>query len=282
MNRRYSFPMALIGAMALAGSAAAQPSSAPSLIDSPLVVNLGTFVFTTDLKARLNGQSTSNPDVDFDKAFGLGDNANRVRADALWRITPRHHLRFLYFDNSRTNTRTLDQAIKWGDLTFQPGSNVSATNRFKIAEVAYEYAFWRKPDTEVAGSIGVHYADISLKLAGAATTTDGSGNVGQTQFAVKESSLPAPLPVIGLRAVTRVSQSVYLDAQGQLFQATVGGYKGSLYDLRAGATWMFGRRFGAGLGYNRFVTRLDVDRTSFSGQLRMGYSGLQLYLTGVL
>ena len=45
---------------------------------------------------------------------------------------------------------------------------------------------------------------------------------------------------------------------------------------------MFGRHFGAGLGYNRFVTRLDVDRTSFTGQLRMGYSGLQLYLTGVL
>ncbi len=282
MKANGSLPIALLFALFTAGPAAAQSTTVPSLIDSPLIVNLGTFVFSTDLTARLNGQSVSNPDVDFDKTFGLGDNTNRVRVDALWRITPKHHLRLLYFDNSRTNTRTLDQAIEWGDLTFSPGSSVTATGKFNVAELAYEYAFLRRPDTEVAGSIGVHYTDLSLKLAGAATITDSSGKVSQVQFASKESSLPAPLPVIGLRAITRISQSVYVDAQGQVFRVTINGYKGNLYELRAGATWMFSRNFGAGLGYNRFDASVDVDRTSFNGRVRMGYSGLCLYLTGVL
>lgn len=280
MKPKSMFTTALVLGLITAGPAVAQPAPGASLLDSPLVVNVGTFVFSTDLTARLDGQSVRRPEVDFDKTFGFGDSANRVRADVLWRVTPEHHLRFLYFDNSRSSTRTLLETVEWGDLTFRPGSSVTATAKFTIAELAYEYAFLRWPETEVAGSIGVHYADLSLKLAGVATV--GSSSVGQVQFASKESSLPAPLPVVGLRAVTRVSRNVYLDAQGQFFRVTIDGYKGNLYDLRAGATWMFSRSFGAGLGYNRFLTSVDVDRTSFEGRVRMGYSGLQLFLTGAL
>lgn len=58
--------------------------------------------------------------------------------------------------------------------------------------------------------------------------------------------------------------------------------RGNLYELRAGAAWLFSRNFGAGLGCNRFAASVDVDRTSFSGRVPMGYSGFGLYLTGVL
>ena len=43
---------------------------------------------------------------------------------------------------------------------------------------------------------------------------------------------------------------------------------------------MFTRNFGAGLGYNRWVTNVDVSRDNFNGSARFGYSGLQAYLTG--
>jgi hypothetical protein len=63
--------------------------------------------------------------------------------------------------------------------------------------------------------------------------------------------------------------------------ATVSGdIDGRLLDLRAGATYMFTPHVGAGLGYNFFQARADVDKTDFRGRLQMGYAGLLLYLTG--
>jgi len=43
---------------------------------------------------------------------------------------------------------------------------------------------------------------------------------------------------------------------------------------------MFTRNFGLGLGYNRFVTTVDIDKESFDGRVKVGYSGLQLFATG--
>jgi hypothetical protein len=46
-----------------------------------------------------------------------------------------------------------------------------------------------------------------------------------------------------------------------------------------GVTRMFGRHIGIGLGYNRFETHISVEKDSFDGRLKMGYSGLQAVLT---
>jgi hypothetical protein len=268
-------------ALSAAGPALAQSTSpAQGLLDDRFVFNLGAFIFQTDVTARLDGQSATNPEVDFDKTFGKPKDANRVRADVLWRITPTHHARLMYFNNNQSRSRSLAEEIKWGDITFPAGSTVRSDTKYSITELAYEYAFMRRPSYEVAATFGVHYTDISLKLSGAATVTDANGNTTQVSFASREASTPAPLPVIGLRAGWVVAPQWYVDAQAQFFKANVGGVDGSITDLRVGATWMFSRHFGVGMGYNRFSTTVDVTKDSFDGRLRFGYSGLQAYVTG--
>ncbi len=272
-----SVPVFVFGALGCgaAGSAFAQSASpAQALLDDRFVFNLGAFVMQTDVTARLNGQSTTNPDVDFDKTFGKPNDATRVRADALWRITPTHHARFMYFNNSQTRSRVLSEDVVWGDYTFAAGSGVEASTKFSIAEFAYEYAFMRQPSYEVAGTFGIHYTDISLKLSGNATV-----NGTPVSGATKEASAPAPLPVIGLRAGWVVAPQWYVEAQAQFFKVNVNGVDGSLSDLRLGATYMFNRNFGLGMGYNRFYTKVDVSKDTFDGRLKFGYSGLQAYLT---
>ena len=81
-------------ALAMAGPAQAQSSPAQAMLNDTVVGNVGIFVVDTSLKAGLNGQSTTNPEVDFDHVFGRADNATRVRADVVWRITPTQHMRF--------------------------------------------------------------------------------------------------------------------------------------------------------------------------------------------
>jgi hypothetical protein len=270
----------LLGALAAAPALAQSSSYAQGLLDDRFVINLGAFVLGTDLKGNLNGQSVSNPEIDFDQAFGKASDATRVRLDALWRINPKHHVRFLYFDNTTTRSKVIDRDIKWDDLTFRVGGNVDSETKFKVYELAYEYAFMREPTYEVAGSFGVHYMDMSLRLSGNANVTDANGNVISTGLATKKSSLPAPLPVIGLRGGWVVAPQWYIDAQAQLFKVNINGYDGNWSDVRLGATWMFSRNYGIGLGYNRFYTKVDVSKSDFNGTLKVGYSGLQAFLTG--
>jgi hypothetical protein len=279
MKQGISFrPSALaLGALLAAGMAgpALAQSNAQTLLDGGFVVNLGAFVLNSDVTARLDGQSSTNPEVDFDKTFANDKDATRVRLDGLWRITPAHHLRFMYFDYSRDASRTLSEQIQWGDYTFDVGATVAAETELSTTELAYEWAFMRQPSYEVAATIGVHYTDLSLKVAGNATV---NGNpVGAV---VRTASASAPLPVIGLRGGWVVSPSWYLDAQVQFFQLDYQGYDGTLADWRLGATWMYSKNFGVGAGWNRFTTKVDVDRDEFKGTLKTGYSGLQLFLTG--
>jgi hypothetical protein len=254
-------------------------SPAQALLDNKFVMNLGVFAVTSDVTARLNGQTT-NAEVDFDKTFGKPSDSTRFRADALWRITPTHHARFMYFNDDVSRSATLAQDVVWGDYTFHAGGNVQSERKVSIFELAYEYAFMRQPTYEVAGTFGVHYTDISLRLSGSGQITDGNGNPTTGVSFSKEGSAPAPLPVLGLRAGWVVAPQWYIDAQAQFFKVNVNGVDGSLSDARVGATWMFSPNYGLGLGYNRFYTRVDVSKDSYNGSLKFGYSGLQAFLTG--
>jgi hypothetical protein len=256
-------------------------SPAQAWYDSRFVVNLGTFVVGTDLEARLDGEvSGDNEEVDFDETFGLGKNATRWRADALWRITPRHHLRFGYFDYSSSRTEIIDEDIEWGDYTFTAGGQVKADFESSIYVLTYEYSFVRQPTYEIAASLGVHYSDLSFKLSGNATLVDENGNVVDQGVISEAANAPVPLPMIGLRGTWLVSSNLVLEAGAAAFSANYDAYDGTWYQLRANATWMFNRNFGLGVGYNYFRTEVDVDRDSFRGNLTTNYSGLQVFLTG--
>jgi hypothetical protein len=265
----------------VAGTAAVAQSPAQALVDNRFVFNLGAFVVGTDLKASLAGEFTGDhEDVDFDETFGLGENATRWRAEALWRITPRHHLRFGYFDYSKSRKEVIDGDIEWGDYTFTAGGEVKADMAANVFLLTYEYAFARAPNYEIAAGIGVHYSDISLTLTGNATLTDENGDVVEEGVATKAANAPVPLPMIGLRGTWAVSPHWVLEASGAMFKANYNDYDGVWYQLRAGATWMYNRHVGVGVAYNYFRTEVDLDRESFRGSLTTAYSGLQVYLTG--
>ena len=86
--------------------------------------------------------------------------------------------------------------------------------------------------------------------------------------------------MVGFRWGWVVAPDWYIDAQGQYFKVKVGNYDGSWADARLSANWMFSRNVGLGLGYNRFTTRISVDKRDFDGRLKLGYSGVQVFLTG--
>jgi hypothetical protein len=264
-----------------AGSALAQSAApAQALLDNSWVFNLGAFVVGTDVKASLNGQSTTNPEIDFDETLGGADDTTRVRGDVLWRINPVHHLRFSYFKNAIDRSKVIDRDFAWGDYTFKADGQVDSRHEMDVYELAYEYAFMKQPAYEVAAILGLHYTKTTLRLSGDATFTLPDGSTSPVEPTVRTNSLDAPLPVIGLRGAWVVSPQWLLEASGQFFKLDYDGIDGNWSDLRASATWMFNRNFGLGLGYNRFTMRVDASKNNFNGSLKTSYGGLTAFLTG--
>ena len=294
MHSRNALGSAYLAAVGLAGTLAATSSLAQTaspgsgviltsnestpaqhLINDAWVITAGTFLMSSSLDGNLNGNAnTTSQKVDFDQDFGTNSTVNVIRAGILWRWTPRQHLRFEYFHNRVTGTRTLDKNIEWGDYTFLANASVGAKNTFDVYELSYEYAFMRAPTYEIAAAVGMHFLNQKLQLNGDATITQPDGTVSSASYQSKTSNLPAPLPVIGLRGGWAFAPKWYFDAAGQVFKVKVGDYDGSWWDLRAGVTWMYNRHFGVSAGYEKFTTHVNINKPHFDGSLNLSYQGL--------
>jgi len=276
-----------LSALVLAMSAsvpARADSPAQDLLNNRFTFALGGFLVTSDIRGSLLGSANTNDQqIDFDKQFGIDTEQTRWRGELLWRISPTQHVRFSYFDNDVRGKRILNQDLAWGDYTFKVGAQMTAETEFSVYELGYELAFLRQANYEIVAMVGIHLVDLTLKLSGNASLTvdTPTGPVERAAtFTTSSNSVPAPLPVFGFRGDWAVSPHVYLDASAEIFSLSYEGISGNWSDLRAGASWMFSKHFGVGLGYERFVTHADVSKGSFSGRLNFGYQGLLLYLRG--
>jgi len=278
---------AITASAALAQASSTQPivigenSPAQQVIADPFVVSVGLFVVQASNKVNLSGTAnTGGQSVDFGNTFGTNSSATRLRADILWRITPRQHVSFMYFTNDASGTRVLDKDVDWGDHTFKAGFSATGEARNSVYELSYEYAFLKERDYEVAASIGVHYDQLKASISGTATITQPDGTVTSESKSTKTATAPAPLPVIGVRGWYAATDHLLLNGQAQLFKISYQGIDGSWWDLRAEATWMFNHHIGVGLGYDYFDIHASLSKNNFNGSLSWGYQGLMAFVRG--
>ena len=125
----------------------------------------------------------------------------------------------------------------------------------------------------MAGSIGLHYTDMSASLRARAESSGGALDEDISNSA----SVAAPLPVIGLRGIWDLSHNFWLDASAQFFALSIDEYDGNLQDYRVLVTWQPKKWLGIGLGYNRFSVDVDVDKNDFNGSLDWTYSGPMIF-----
>jgi hypothetical protein len=241
------------------------------------IVDAGYFFVSTDMRVRVDGETTASvgSDVDYDDTFGIGD-FDRFRAEASWRIAPRHLLRAMYFQNNRSASRSLERDVSFGDETFPLGVTVNARSELTVAQLSYEYAFLRRDNYELAGGIGVHYLDMGLGLDATLAAQGGTASRSLDENATTQ----APLPVLGLRGLWRLPYDFYITAQVQYFYVQFDPYSGSLIDLKASLVWQFADHVGIGIGYNDFGFRFDIDDAhDFDGRLRWDYGGAIAFAT---
>jgi hypothetical protein len=243
-------------------------------LDARAIVDLGGFFLSTDIRVRLDGETSGNvgDEIDFEDTFGL-DRFERFRLDGQWRIKGPHSIRGTYFSSKRSATNELTRDIHFGDETYPVGATATARWELEVMQVSYDYAFKRKDDYELAAGIGIHRLDMNL---GMEATIAGAGGSFSRELS-ESGSTDAPLPVLGLRGVWRLPHDLYFTALAQYFYVDFGDYIGSLSDLKATIVWQATPHFGVGLGYNDFRFKFRLDNDAFSGRLRWNYGGAMAF-----
>jgi hypothetical protein len=240
----------------------------PDLLGNPYSLSLGTYLLDTDTTLSLDASSDrTGTEFNWESVLGGGE-VNRFRIDGTWRFAERHKLRGMWFDFSRKRTRAIDTEIDWGDEVFPVDSEVTGSNRFSIFELAYEYAFMRRDDFELAVTAGLHYTQFKATLS--ATLPSGGST---TREASDTAKLDVPLPVFGLRGLWNVTGDFWLDAGAQYFSLSYDDYDGSITDLRVSLLWQPKDWVGIGIGYNRFGVDVELERDSFRGEFDWTYDG---------
>lgn len=255
---------------------ATQAADAPNVLQDRFYVSLGSFILSTDTKVRLDGEDLEGTRFNWENTFGSGD-VTRFRIDGTWRFADRHKLRFLWFNNSRSDSVTFDEDVEWGGEVFPVSAKVKGEFDFDVYELAYEYAFVRRPSYELSGTIGLHYTDLSLALSAKGTINNGelSGDIR------KEASVGAPLPVLGLRGAWMLPHNFWIDASAQYFALSIDQYDGSLVDYKVVLAWQPKKWLGLGIGYNKFGVDVDVGKDKFDGSLDWSYSGPMIFYSAV-
>jgi len=262
--------LALVAGLTVAPAAMADDAD---LIAGKGYVSLGAFTNSSDLKIRVDGEAgETGTEVNWNTKFG-DDADTRLRLDGLYRFTPKHHLRMMYTDYSRSATRTLDQDIEWQGDTILAGSSVKGETSFSILEAAYEYGFHPSEDLEFGLSAGLHWAAFEASIKTDIQTPGGeaSDTLGG------KASVDLPLPVFGGRALWRMGGDFYLDAMVQWFALSIDEYDGSIMNYRAALVWQPSKWVGLGVGYDSFNVDLDVDKDKFHGSIDWTYSGPQVF-----
>lgn len=266
------WPWAVLAALALSPSPA-YCEEAPDLLRDPLHVALGAFIINTDTTVRLDGNAgTQGTPVDWEQTFGKGD-ANRFRMDGYWRFAERHKLRALVFNSSRSDSETFAEDVVWGDVAFPVDARVNGEFKFSIYELAYEYAFLHRDHYELSVSLGMHYTELEAKLAATVTLPEQS----ISERISDSASVGEPLPVIGLRGTWGLPHNLWIDASGQFFSLSTGGYDGNLQDYKVALSWQPKKWLGVGIGYDSFSVTVDVDRRKFNGKLDWAYRGPMVF-----
>jgi hypothetical protein len=267
-------PVPLVTALfcGLCGPAALAEDS-PNLLDDTFMASLGSFILDSTTTLRLDGAGGEvGTEFDWEESFG-GSDGSRFRIDGAWRFADRHKVRGMWFNFSRTRSAVFEEEVEWGDATFPIGVTVAGDLEFDIYEIAYEYAFLRRENLELSGSIGLHLAQFT---AGMSAQVDAGGDEGTVEIG-DEGDLNAPLPVIGGRAIWRIGGDFWLDAMVQFFALEYENVDGRLIDTRIGLLWQPKDWAGIGIGYNRFDIDVDVERNRFTGKLEWVYDGPQIF-----
>lgn len=145
--------------------------------------------------------------VDFENFFGVPVVEAHVRGLGRWRLSKASSLEVGYESVARDGRRTIEEEIRWDDVTYGVGAVVNGTFDTDEAYMGYRWDAFRASNVRLGGTVGVSLYSLSTTLSGrgAVTRPDGTTELGEF---TKTFDLRAPVPVVGLAGEGAVSRRI--------------------------------------------------------------------------
>jgi hypothetical protein len=238
--------------------------------------DLGSFWQTFDTKVRLDGKTGEGTEIDFESDLGLRSRLTDFQVGGFYRFSDRHRLDLRYLSWGRNNVHTIDQEIKWGDVTYEAGAEIATKANGQMLNVIYKYSFFNngKVDFGLNGGISALWNDFALSGVG---TISGGGNVSGT---IGESkNVIFPIPVIGVHFEMTVIERLLWRAEGNFFAASISGYDGNLNEFSTSIAYFLTKNVGVGAGLAS--TYYNVTKSEDGGgtvHVKYGFSGATAYV----
>ncbi|GKS59320.1 DUF481 domain-containing protein [Nitrospira sp.] len=240
-----------------AGTANAEDTGSQEELPDRFMIRGGAaYVFNADTTFGINGSSGLGALVDFSQVLKGQRDDFSWRIDSYYRFNPRHSVGFSYYNVRRKGDARLDADINVGDTTFAAGGQVLSTLDIGLYRFYYNYSFHHDEKVELAGSVGLYFADIGLNLSGNLTCTGSPSCTGLPQTPRAESStLTVPLPSLGFLVKYNFTPRLQAHARFDWFYVDTGNFQGDMNELYLGLEYRLFKHFSIGAAFNR----LDVN-----------------------
>jgi hypothetical protein len=253
---------------------AASPASAQALQDR-FWLQVSAYYPKIDTDVRL--APASNPDggtqIDLEEDFDLDGREIVPAINAGARIGGRFSIIADYYRLDRDTTATINRTITVEDVTYPVNGSVTAGFGSDVYRLSLGYAFLRRDNVELGGSVGLHATDFSISL-------EGQGTVGTAPASnqVRRHDFLAPMPTIGLFGTWEVAPRLTLAGRIDWLSLGLGDYDGRLFNIQASASYRFARNFGAGIMFRYVDYRVDVEKPDYNGRFTYSFAGPAAFL----
>ncbi|HVN33514.1 MAG TPA: hypothetical protein VMT45_16170 [Thermoanaerobaculaceae bacterium] len=273
--------LSVVLAMAAAGSAMAQAvvseteREAVRGVPDKWGVALGSFWQTFDTTVRLDGQTRTGTDINWEHDLGMDKNRTDFELALFYRLGDRHRIDVIYTAWNRSHSKTLDRDIQWGDTIYHAHASLDSSLDTKLFNIIYKYAFFNNGKVNFGLNGGISSLWLDFKLSGQASVS-GSPVSGRV---VESKSQILPIPVIGAHFEMTLLKRLFWRAEGNFFAASIAGYNGNLTILNTSLDYYFTRNVGLGGGFASNVFKVTTSG-SRGGDLfvRYSFSGVYAHL----
>jgi hypothetical protein len=236
----------------------------------------GAFFQNFDTTIQVKDNEGSGDNIGLEDTLGYDDNNTSGLINASWRIASRHRLELSYFDSDRDVSEIATEDIYIGDGEVIPaGAGYDSKLEMKVIPFKYSYSFVKSDNSELYGSVGLHWYSIDY-------TVEGVAGLGENEWTGDiDAKADAPMPLIGGGYDYYINDRWKVGLGAQAFYIKFGGstdFEGSLLNFNVGTEYFVFNNVGIGAAVSYFKLDVDVDDSDWRGKLDYEAWGPQVYL----
>lgn len=237
-------------------------------------LGVGVFSNRLSLDGRVDGSVPFDGSRrDFADDLDLGGRRSVELVELSWRPFERHQFSVRHYRDSRRETASLSEELRFDGRTFPVQAEIDARAAFSAFEASYTGWLHAAPRSAFGIQVGVLRLAVEMEIDGIVREP----TLGEFRDDARvEDHLYAPLIGIAGRRLLGERTRAYLEARA--IELRHRGIDGTAFSATFGIEHFFGERLGLALQYSDTWVEVERRSSDFNGRLEVGFAGPQALL----